>query len=101
MTRGAAHELDQNGIAFELRAERFSNELELCARQASLEVLRRLADASVEVLVDVELAPFEAFVVAARDARLFRRADAELYRAKSGGRNRIVIDGREVTAIAA
>lgn len=32
---------------------------------------------------------------------LFRRADADLYSAKTGGRNRIVIDGREVNSAAA
>lgn len=32
---------------------------------------------------------------------LFRRADGDLYRAKSAGRNRIVIDGREVRPVAA
>jgi diguanylate cyclase (GGDEF)-like protein len=68
---------------------------------------QRLAVAETKLLADERPVPLSVSIgIACANAPcapidLFRRADDDLYRAKSGGRNRIVIDGREVVEIAA
>lgn len=68
--------------------------LRLAVAETELEADGQRVALSVSIGIACASAPCAAI-------ELFRRADGDLYRAKSGGRNRIVIDGREVAAIAA
>lgn len=107
--RVMADAIGDSGVWGRIGGEEFAALLADTGRSAAIGAAERLrlAVAETKLLADGRPVPLSVSIgVACASApcapmELFRRADDDLYRAKSGGRNRIVIDGREVDPVAA